>query len=220
MKKSKYLNSKKGFTIIEMVIALTIFTIISLMAIIFYVNSSRAYLNSVENRAAMQNIRIAMETITRYAKQSREVLYLGANSSTGNGSIKFNWLDTGADLGRAASGNNHVIAFRKTCIPDRYNREDMKCEGTPGQLGVIGICKVDPLVDCNNSTDFTPLTSSDINISHFSIEPSIGVPLILNITIIAELSEAYGYEKGLGGAVNPSGQLSLKTSVALKGQYY
>ncbi|MEM4260103.1 MAG: type II secretion system protein [Candidatus Woesearchaeota archaeon] len=63
-------KNKNGFTLIEVMIAITIFSITAVLVSDIYIQISKYYFNSLSNRAAQQNVKVAMETITRYTKQS------------------------------------------------------------------------------------------------------------------------------------------------------
>ncbi|PIY85312.1 hypothetical protein COY76_02855, partial [bacterium CG_4_10_14_0_8_um_filter_33_57] len=63
-----------------------------------------------------------------------------------------------------------------------------------------------------------PLTSKDVNIRTFDITYSPGVPVILNITIAADIENYQDtlLERGASG----QSRIQMTTAAALKGQYY
>ena len=63
-------NKNKGFTILELMVAMTIFSLLVLFVADLYIEMTRFYVGSLSNRSAQQNVKIAMETITRYSKQA------------------------------------------------------------------------------------------------------------------------------------------------------
>lgn len=74
----------KGFTLIEVMIAMTIFSIIVMFVVDIYIEVSKFYFNSISNRSAQQNVKVAMETITRYIKQSTVADWDGSTACSGN----------------------------------------------------------------------------------------------------------------------------------------
>lgn len=96
-------KAKKGFTLIEVIVAMTIFSVAVLLVVDIYIELSRFYLGSLSNRTAQQNLKIAIETITRYAKQSTE-----AEWDAGNKTLKLSILDD--------AGNRSYVVFRNDAV--------------------------------------------------------------------------------------------------------
>ncbi|NTU69340.1 prepilin-type N-terminal cleavage/methylation domain-containing protein [bacterium] len=171
------LNSKKqlGFTLIELMVAMTIFSIVALFVVDIYMETSKSYFNSLSNRSAQQNVKIAMETITRYVKQSSRADWDGSILS----------LQVKDD-----DGNPYPVIFQKV-----GSSIDMSVNGLPLQA----------------------LTSDDLPITNFSVNYYAGVPTIVNITIIADITEKdnRSKERGIAG----DDMIKMTTSTALKAQY-
>ena len=64
---------KKGFTLLELVVSLSIFAILSTIAVGAYVSISRGKTYSATMRESQQKLRIAVETITRLGRQADRV---------------------------------------------------------------------------------------------------------------------------------------------------
>ena len=198
-----------GFTLIEIMIAMFIFAILSISAFDFYLIISRVYLSNVSTRRVQQNIRTAMETISRYVKQAREIETIESDRKL--------YLKAKDD-----KGNIYRVGFIKECEDPPFAVAGVSCDDSdgnyPGKIGIISMA-IDSVNDSpfSDETVFNPLTSSDLNITDFVVEPSPGIPMVLNIRIKAEMLEVgKGWEKGIGG----EGVIEMNTSVALRGQYY
>lgn len=196
-----------GFTLIELTVAMTIFAILTLFVIDFYTNITRVYLGSLSARSAQQNLRVAMETFSRYLKQGRQIEKIEFDE---NG-IAYDEI-----ILKTKDDNDvvHTIRFFKQCEGDPYSRDDFSCGGVSRRIGII---RIDTDYGSPQST-LQPLTSTNLNITEFKIEPSPGIPLVLNITLKAQIEEAQGkgWERGAGGL----GEIEMKTAIAMKGQYY
>jgi prepilin-type N-terminal cleavage/methylation domain-containing protein len=109
-------KNKKGFTLIEIIIALGIFALVSLLVVDIFVELMRYYIGSISNRKAQQNTKIAMETVTRYAKQA----------------LVADWNDTNEILTlktKDDSGASHTIIFDKeTTASPRSSLINMKVD--------------------------------------------------------------------------------------------
>ncbi len=88
----------QGFTLLELTVAISIFALLSLFVIDIYVNISRVYMGSLDARLAQQNVRGAVETITRYIRQSTGITSISASELTldnpTDGNVNFK-LDSG-----------------------------------------------------------------------------------------------------------------------------
>ncbi|PIX99174.1 hypothetical protein COZ22_03180, partial [bacterium (Candidatus Howlettbacteria) CG_4_10_14_3_um_filter_37_10] len=159
----KNINNQKGFTLIEMIVALSIFSILAIFVLDFYIKSSKNYIGSMSTREAQQNIRSTMEMITRYAKLSRTANWDGST-------LSLNVRDEN-------NINNYTVSF--TRILGRVNPGDNK------QYDVI------QMTTGGNSRPFTSiLTSQNLNISTFNVEFSPGVPTIITITLGGRTEES------------------------------
>lgn len=182
----KTMNKKmsKGFTLLELTVAISAFSILTLFVVDIYITISRAYLGVLSSRMAQQNVRNAMETVNRYIKQAREITNIAAESDNGTIELRIK-NDAGIDT---------LVGFKKTG-------------------GVIEMSQ-------NLPGNYLPLTSANLNVTQFRLEPSTGMPIILKVTIRAQLEESgtagKSFEKGIGGL----GEIMMTTITAMKGQYY
>lgn len=198
--RSKKEQAYRGFTLIELLVAVSILIILTIFIAGFFVDVSKIYLGSLSSRSAQQNTRIALETISRYAKQARTASWDNSNKSLG--------LTIKDD-----TGSSYNVTIRRIIVQDTYGRTDPITGAvlTQGQL----VMTINP-GGINNKL----LTSENLNISDFLVTYSPGIPAILNIELRARIEEgnAMGksFEKGSGG----TGEMIIRTSVSLKGQYY
>jgi len=208
-------NSRKGFTLIELMVSIAILSILSLFIGDFFISISRIYLSSLSARSAEQNLRVAIENVSRYIKQSREVISVGAG---GNDSLSLKMKDDKGDL--------YAIIFVRQCQADTYNRDFLACGGSPRRIGLLNmeIQKQDNMGNVISTTGPQSLTSGTLNVEKFQITSSPGIPIILNVSLEARIDETSGalgsrtqsFERGAGG----QGLVKLETSASLKGQYY
>jgi type II secretory pathway pseudopilin PulG len=95
---NKYKNSLAGFTLIETLVAVTLFTFVSLVALI--VLSTTQILNTrlTSTRIVYDNINLILDDISREMRQGNgyQLVNTGAHGSSGNG-VKFNAFSGGVD---------------------------------------------------------------------------------------------------------------------------
>lgn len=199
-------NNSKGFTIVELLVAISIFAVISILVINFFVDISRVYMASLSARSAQQNVRSAMDTITRYIKQARSI--------EESGNLDRDHYDDRLVL----KTSDETIKFRRVCENYTSTRADFSCTSFFGSRNPgVGVLKV--AYGANNET-YQSLTSTDLNIKEFSYSITPGVPPVLNITIRAQIEEAGAGSRSWEQGASGKGEIEMKTSVALKGQYY
>lgn len=164
-------NKNKGFTLLELVVALGIFSILVLFAVDLFINMSRFYAGSLSNKSTQQNIKLAMETITRYSKQ--------ALTADWNATDEILELKT-----RDSEGNNYWVVFQRA-------------ETSPGS-GSHGIKMAINDAEGGPATQF--LTSENVNIDEFKVSYAVGVPVIISINISAEIDDYdKNIERGVSG---------------------
>lgn len=98
---SHKLNKQSGFTLVEIMLAMAIFTFMLLVVSMAYINIARLYNASTAARNVQQNNRFAMEQISRVARSSKTVELPTPDSKGGLTSICFNratkfYVDNGA----------------------------------------------------------------------------------------------------------------------------
>lgn len=83
---SKKINKQAGFTLVEISMAMAIFTFMLLVVSMAYINIARLYNASTVARAVQQNNRFAMEQITRVARTSSKAEWVNvARAKNGQG---------------------------------------------------------------------------------------------------------------------------------------
>lgn len=76
-------TNQAGFTLVEISLAMAIFTFMLLVVSLAYINIARLYNASTTARNVQQNNRFAMEQITRVARNARDVTFSDVNSEGG-----------------------------------------------------------------------------------------------------------------------------------------
>lgn len=91
----KNLPQQGGFTLVEITLAMAIFTFMLLIVSMAYINIARLYSASTAARNVQQNNRFAMEQMSRVARSANEavVSQIGANNGTAS------WLCFGSRAG-------------------------------------------------------------------------------------------------------------------------
>lgn len=188
----KVFKNNKGFTLTELMIAITIFSIISLFVVDIFIELSKSYYSSLSNRAAQQNIKFSMETVTRYVKQS--------TIADWNDSSKILRLK----VKEGGAINDIVIGW------------DQPVYGPDGYPTSVGRLKM----GTNVATPTQFITSDDANITNFDITHRIGIPPMVRIQLTAQIIEGgdNSLERGISSGSGID-MLNLDTTVALKAQY-
>lgn len=204
-KSTKISEFNKAFTLLEVMVAVTIFSILSLFVLNMYVTISRLYLANYSVRSAQQNVRNVVEIIGRYVKQARVIEKVTQPNNT-NGELQL--------LMRDDSGTDYRIWFKRDCMSDPYPGRGFNCSGRD-TLGVINVAEAEGTGAIPN--DYQALTSQDLHITQLKFEVSPGVPLVLKITVGAQMEERErSWERGISG----TGEIVMSTSVILRGQYF
>ncbi len=132
-----------GFTLVEIMVATSIFMMIMLMALGMLVSISDQAKKSRALRTAMDNVNFAMESMTRSLRMG--TLYTCGSSETFNSSV-------GVDC----SGGDVALSFAPATIT--LSRTAAYKHGTVLGKGVIAFCTTTATPAC------TSLTSSDVDI--------------------------------------------------------
>lgn len=186
----------EGFTLIELMVTLTIFSIISLMVMSIYISMSRAYVANLATRNAQQNIRSASDIITRYAKQARS-----ANWDAASQTLSLN-------IDNDQAGTNVVHEVRFVCQKEDPADPDLNAARVI-KMSVFDKTHGVPIIGTSER-----LTSGDLNITEFNVKPSPGIPAVLNVTLSGELLNVpQALEKGAGG----DSKITIRTTILLKG---
>lgn len=80
---NQQITKQGGFTLVEISLAMAIFTFMLLVVSMAYINIARLYNASTAARNVQQNNRFAMEQISRVARTSKEAWYVSDGSITG-----------------------------------------------------------------------------------------------------------------------------------------
>jgi len=108
---SRNLHKQSGFTLVEIMLAMAIFTFMLLVVSMAYINIARLYNASTAARNVQQNNRFAMEQISRVARSSKNVELSTVDSKGGLSFICFNratkfYIDNGALRQATVTGCN------------------------------------------------------------------------------------------------------------------
>jgi len=139
-KKATFQNtSTGGFTLVEMIVAVFIFTVVMLIAVGALLSVLNANRRAQATKVVMNNINIALESMTREIRMGR-----GYQVLAGNSGFKFTDKDGCVITYGIARGVDNKKSIVRTL------------ENTTSSL--FGSCKKAPSVD-------VPMTASDVNIS-------------------------------------------------------
>lgn len=117
-------NSQSGFTLVEITLAMAIFSFMLLVVSVAYINIARLYTASTSARNVQQNNRFAVEQITRVARSAGSATTSDKNSDGGVSWICFNskvgsqlfYLES---LGVSYKNNLHQVAVGSCPTPDQ-----------------------------------------------------------------------------------------------------
>jgi len=109
-------RERTGFTLLELIIATSILSIIALLIYPAYRTSSRSYQLSVVQSNLQQNARIGMKKIVKELEAGMVVIPEKSNDATGEGSINYGYDETSPCkvafyLWDEASGNDKVALY-------------------------------------------------------------------------------------------------------------
>lgn len=103
--KNTLLKTKSGFTLIEIMVATSIFMIIMLMAMGALVTTSNTAKKSQALRTAMDNVSFAMESMTRTLRMGQDYMCVSSGASV---SLPVSSLST-ADCGLSTNGGGAIV---------------------------------------------------------------------------------------------------------------
>ncbi|MDQ5889529.1 MAG: hypothetical protein QG609_22 [Patescibacteria group bacterium] len=133
-------NKKRGFTLIEMMVSVTIFSIVTLIVSGAFIVLADIYRQIQSNRAVIDNLNLAMDTMTL---QMRE----GKNYNISQGQISF---------------DEYIVENNEYVPSGRYLTYRLKEDGS----GILEQC-VDESLDDDSCND---LTSSEIKVERLYFE--------------------------------------------------
>lgn len=142
----KNLKNKKGFTLIELMVPTTLFTVIMLMGIGSLITSSNSAKSAQKLRTAVDNVNFAMESMTRELRTG--TYYYCGNS--------VNLLDTLSTSDCDNGGN--VIGFTPQKVTDSADRVAYRIRNNSG------VSSLERCENKNSTVSCADIVSSDINI--------------------------------------------------------
>lgn len=163
---------KKGFTLIEMIVSLAIFTVVALVAIGAFLRVLDANKKSINLKTTINNLNFALESLSREMRVGKDYYYeFNRNNIPGT----INALNFGSNTGDSTLSSNDdywMIAFRSSKTSNvhgnggnhvcnliyayRYDKDSDKIQ------------KAQQDRDCDKNIspeDFTDLTATDIKIT-------------------------------------------------------
>ncbi|MEK7184740.1 MAG: type II secretion system protein [Patescibacteria group bacterium] len=190
--KNKKINSEKGFTLLEMIISLAIFTIVALVAVGALLKIMDANRKSLALKTAINNLNFTLESMSREMR-------VGSNYFCDNNIHAVN-SNTGAQGCIPSTGGDWMITFRTsqssgTCVLLKgyafTNSKLYKAEST----------------SCNapiNSTDYKELISPDIVITGSYVE----------VSVVSQPWAKFSFTGYTGVKLKDRTEFSLKTMVS------
>ncbi len=143
-------NLQSGFTLIESIVALTIFVLISTVLYSVYVFNQRAYLEGEKMAELVQNGRVVIERITREVRQTTDIVTTLPQTDQGAANpaeIEFQdghipvFSATSTAVG--ASTSTIILAADSSTTTDYYNNMFLKIIGNVGEGQVRKIIDYD-----------------------------------------------------------------------------
>jgi prepilin-type N-terminal cleavage/methylation domain-containing protein len=173
-------NSNKGFTLIEMMISLAIFTVVALVSVGAFLKILDANKKSVNLKTTINNLNFALESISREMRVGKDFYYVYSSSAL-PGTIAYNYNSKLDDSGLSGESNYWLIAFRSS----KTSRVHGNTIGAPCNLIYAyrydkvnkRIQKAQQDRDCDYSlsdSDFRDLTAKEIKITNSRVRIDTG----------------------------------------------
>jgi len=134
MKQNNYIKNKQGMTIIELIVAMGIFTIVTTLAVGSFVAISRMRMFALNLKESQQKVRIMTEMISRYARQA-DIVTVSDDNKKVDMYFKLDTFDATVPADRQAyassfelynSGGNYLMRYYE-CTPTTTSKY---CLGT------------------------------------------------------------------------------------------
>lgn len=165
-------NFDKGFTLIEMMVSLAIFTVVALVSVGAFLKVLDANKKSVNLKTTINNLNFALESISREMRVGKDYYYVYSSSAL-PGSVAYNFNSKLDDSGLSGESDYWLIAFRS----QKTSRVHGNTIGAPCNLiyayryDKVGkkIQKAQQDRDCDYSLsndDFRDLTATEIKITN------------------------------------------------------
>jgi prepilin-type N-terminal cleavage/methylation domain-containing protein len=162
----KFISRQKGFTLIEMIISLAIFTVVAVIAVGALLKIIDANKKSQTLKSAINNINFALESMSREMRVGSTYSCNPSGVIANGGGNKLNAKSCETPV----SGSNWIIAFSSS-------KRDIR----NGGCNLVYAYKFDGKTlgkltqkDCNNVTkttdDFAPVISPEVNITDAQIK--------------------------------------------------
>lgn len=182
-----------GFTLIELMIATTLFTIIMLMGVGALVVSSNSAKASQKLRISVDNVNFAMESMARE-------LRMGTLFECGHGSVNLNFISPTPDCPLSSASAGDIIAFRPQQVgnpPQRvsYQLRQRKVNGVPTGTNSLERCEY------LTSTSCSDIVSPDVDIKELKfyvngakvddmIQPMVNI-LIRGVVLVKGIPKSF-----------------------------
>lgn len=167
----KKLNKQSGFTLIEVLVSLSIFTMVVTAAVSVLLTMVDANNKAQNLQSAMTNLSFVLDSMTREIRTGSDyycqnnsasnipglsaTLPTSGNStnncSTGNGNLSFSFNEGGGSITGSCSGSSR-IAYR-------YNPDDLSIERR--------VCDGDGVLGHNKPADWQRITALEVDITSF-----------------------------------------------------
>lgn len=159
-------NYKKGFTLVEMIVSLGIFTVVALVAVGALMKITNANKKALTLKTTINNLNFALESMSREMRVGSKY-YCTSNTSS---AVPANYTSSGCDVTGEwliAFTSSKVVGSCRLIYAYRYK--------VSGGVGTLEKAQQDPS-NCSNSitnSDFNQLISSDINITNSIISVNV-----------------------------------------------
>ena len=150
MKNLNIKNKNSGFTLVEMMVAIAVFSIVMVMAM-------GALLNVIESNNKAQSIKTAVDNISFALEGISKDMRMGTEYSCSKDGSNFNGdcSDGGMAISFKSSKSGNPYVYYKFLINDKSIGQILSCVSVGNTSGT----------DCDNPTGYLPLTSSEVNLT-------------------------------------------------------
>ena len=172
-------EKKKGMTLIELMVAMTIFSVILLVAVGAFISMNNLRAVALNAKESQQKLRMAIEMISRYSRQAEKIIMSGENDAN----YGYSDVEMFFNLGKPTSygekfsvdrtsGNQALLYYE--CTPLNALYECTNGWGTPTNL-LGGDVKLDAKSGFKKNE---VVTLNDSSVKVVAVPPSLSIKLI------------------------------------------
>jgi prepilin-type N-terminal cleavage/methylation domain-containing protein len=157
-------KNDSGFTLIELMVSVAIFAIVTLITSGSFIVLANIYRKVQSNRAIIDNLNLAMDTMALQIREGRDYRFVNCGSNTINKCIKFNEYMISGDKYEFVDEVMYYVGAGDNVLYQKYNKEPLAI----------------------------PLTSKEITVDDLSFIPSTNRPQRVTVIIKGEAHNKEG----------------------------